>query len=81
MSSAFKTYLDFGVLHTKQYGPNKPLFAEVSGDNAYRSLNEFETLRLKQRDASKQSNILLKTDTYLAFYLLSFHHSLVALIL
>ena len=47
MSSAFKTYLDFGVLHTKQYGPNKPFFAEVRGDNAYRSLNEFETLRLK----------------------------------
>ena len=56
----------------------------VTTDNAHISLHEFETLCLKQREeeeASKQSNILLKTDTYLAFYLFYFHYCLLALIL
>ena len=51
--------------------------AEMNGasDNAYRSLHEFETLCLKQseEEASKQSNILLKTNPYLAFYQLTIH--------
>ena len=51
--------------------------AEMNGasDNAYRSLHELETLCLKQRkeEASKQSNILLKTDIYLVFYQFTIH--------